>query len=378
MLRVCHVIPTLDLGGAETSLLELCGRLGDRGIGSAVVQLRSGGSLRPSFERAGIELHEVGVRGSLPSPADAARLLRMLRAIDPDVLQGWMYHGLLAATVASVGLRRVVPLVWTIRTTLVRSQGIRSAAPGIVSATRLLRGRPRLIIFNSRAGLRSHLQAGIRGRRMRVIPNGFDLARFRPDPLARSGIRRDLAIDDDVFLFGCLARLDLLKGHAVLLRAFADVSRRVPSARLLLVGTGMDLDQPPLAALIPSGIAPGRILAVGPRQDVVPWLAAMDALVVPSLVEGFPNSLGEGMAMGIPAICTDVGDARTMLGGFGVIVPPGEHAPLADAMLDLLQMPRPDRERLGLAARTRIERRYSADRMADDHARLYRSLAASR
>jgi glycosyltransferase involved in cell wall biosynthesis len=238
----------------------------------------------------------------------------------------------------------------------------------------MLRRSPDLILFNSRAGRRSHLAAGIRGRRNKVLPNGFDLSRFRPDPEARRRIRDLVGLRDELVL-GCVARLDPLKGHRVLLEAFSRVQGAIPEARLLLVGTGVSFDNPDFAAVVPRSLDPSTVIAAGPADDVPPWLAAMDVAVMPSLVEGFPNALGEAMSCGLVCIATDAGDAKRMLGTHGYLVPTGEIEALASAMVAAIRREEAQRREIGLAARARIAQHYSLERTIDAHAILYRRLA---
>ncbi len=237
----------------------------------------------------------------------------------------------------------------------------------LFDASRLLRRSPDLVIFNSRAGRRTHLAAGIRGRRSKVLPNGFDLDRFRPDEASRRATRARLGLADEL-LFGCVARLDPLKGHRVLLEAFA---------RLLLVGTGMEWGNPAFRAIVPRELDQQRLIPVGPADDVASWLAAVDVAVMPSLVEGFPNALGEAMACGLPCIASDAGDARVMLAGHGEIVPAGDVATLAEAMIRGHRLEPSRRRSIGLGARARIADRYSLERMTESYASVYRRLAGT-
>ncbi len=375
-IRVGHVITGLGVGGAERSLAELVPRLRSHRIESVIVSLRSGDPIAGALRRLGFEVEEIGIDGSIPSIRAARSLVGTIRGLAPDVLQGWMYHGNVAASVASRFLGRRIPLLWNIRTSIEPRDGVRIAAPGIIPASRVLRRSPDLVIFNSRAGRRTHLAAGIRGRRSKVLPNGFDLDRFRPDEASRRATRARLGLADEL-LFGCVARLDPLKGHRVLLEAFAKASSAMPGARLLLVGTGMEWGNPAFRAIVPRELDQQRLIPVGPADDVASWLAAVDVAVMPSLVEGFPNALGEAMACGLPCIASDAGDARDVLAGHGEIVPAGDVATLAEAMIRGHRLEPSRRRSIGLGARARIADRYSLERMTESYASVYRRLAGT-
>lgn len=372
-IRVCHVITGLGLGGAERSLAELVPRLRAHQIESAIVSLRSGGALASLIRGMDFKVAEIGIDGSIPSIRAARSLVAAVRGFAPDLLQGWMYHGNVAASVASRFLSRRIPLLWNIRTSIEPRDGLRIAAPGIIPASRMLRRSPDLVIFNSRAGRRTHLAAGIRGRRSKVLPNGFDLDRFRPNEGARAEMRAKLGLAGEV-LFGCVARLDPLKGHRVLLKAFAEAAPSMPNARLLLVGTGVEHGNSAFHEFVPRELDSRRVIPIGPVEDVSPWLAAMDIAVMPSLVEGFPNALGEAMACGLPCIASDAGDARVMLAGLGDIVPVGDVSALAKSLARAYRLDPAQRREMGIAARARIEGHYSNARMAKSYADLYQRL----
>ena len=100
-IRVCHVITGLGLGGAERSLAELVLRLRSHRIESAIVSLRSGGCIADSLRGLGFGVEEIGIDGPIPSIRAARSLVASIRGRAPDLLQGWMYHGNVAASVAS-------------------------------------------------------------------------------------------------------------------------------------------------------------------------------------------------------------------------------------------------------------------------------------
>jgi glycosyltransferase involved in cell wall biosynthesis len=118
-----------------------------------------------------------------------------------------------------------------------------------------------------------------------------------------------------------------------------------------------------------------RIHLAGPKDNVLPYLAAMDIGVLSSLAEGFSNSLLEYMAAGLPAIATDVGGNREALGDSGILIPPDDPQALANAILELCS---PElRDRLGKAARARVER-FGLERAEARLGEIYEEFVRSR
>jgi glycosyltransferase involved in cell wall biosynthesis len=223
-----------------------------------------------------------------------------------------------------------------------------------------LSGWPDLVTANSAAGLNDHLRRGYRPRRSEVVVNGIDVDAFHPDPAAREAVRRELGIADHEIVVAHVARVDAMKDHASLLAAMAEL----PELRALLIGAGTE-----------SLPAAGNVLRLGRRRDVARVLGAADVAVSSSRFgEGFSNALAEGMACGLPAVATDVGDAKLILGDTGLVVPPGDRYALAAALRTLAREPAAVRAERGARARARIVENFAMRRAIERFGELYESL----
>jgi glycosyltransferase involved in cell wall biosynthesis len=161
-----------------------------------------------------------------------------------------------------------------------------------------------------------------------------------------------------------VARVDPMKDHAGFLAAM----RRLPGVSALLIGRGTDrLEAPP------------EILRLGERQDVPDLLSAADLIINSSAYgEGFSNALAEGMAAALPAVATDVGDARQILGDTGALCAPRDPAALADAIGRLLDE-EPEQHRVRAAdARRRIAQLFSLEACVGRFVGAYRELVGVR
>ncbi|KQP10080.1 hypothetical protein ASF28_02665 [Methylobacterium sp. Leaf99] len=360
MRPALHVISGLRTGGAETMLVALCGALTAASMPQHVVSLTGDGPNAAALERLGVTVHRLAPRGAAGSALALIRLARLIRSLRPAVIQGWLYHGDLFAAGAHrlAGAPRGTLLAWGLR-----NSDIDHARYGrLLAIGRRLSGWPGLVVSNSQAGADFHRAEGYRPRRLAVIPNGIDTARFRPDPAARAALRRELGLPDDAVVAVHAARLDPMKDHATLLAAAA----RLPDLRFLLAGEGT------------RGLAlPGNALALGRRDDFARIQAAGDIAVSSSAFgEGFSNAVAEGMAAGLMPVATSVGDAGAILGGLGRLVPPRDPAALADALAGVAALPPPVRRAAGLAARARIESTYGVGAMAERFLAAWRGAGA--
>ncbi len=369
MIRVLHVIVALTPGGAEAMLAKLVGRMDRARFESTVVSMTDRGALGNIIEQAGTELITLGMHRGFPDPRAFFRFRSLVRERRPDVIQSWMYHADVLAALACHG--EGIPILWNIRCSEMhmRDYSILSALT-VRMASRLSRW-PEGIVVNSIAGRDHHQRIGYRPRAWYFIPNGFDLARFRPNAVARGEIRAEAGIDEQTPLVGMISRFDPMKDHRVFFEAAEVVARRT-SAHFLLAGAGVEESNAPLRSLFARPGLEGRVHLLGYRRDIDRIMAALDVHVLSSAYgEGFPNVIGEAMACGVICVTTDVGDAAAIVGDWGFVVPPRDAGALADAITDAVGLPsgeRLERERKG---RERIREHFSVDSVVRRYEDLY-------
>lgn len=180
-------------------------------------------------------------------------------------------------------------------------------------------------------------EKGLPARKMRVIKNGCDLARFNPATPPPAGLRQQLGFGVDDPVIAIFGRLEVQKGHSVLLEAMVRVHSAFPAARLVCVGEGSLRGE--LEACANSlGIAEA-VRFVGFQQDVASWLALAEFTVLSSFFEGLPLSAMESLAAGRTLVATAVDGTPEIVwhGETGILVPPGDPAALAEGMLQLLE-----------------------------------------
>src|SRR5215813_8744094 len=315
---------------------------------------------------AGIEVVELRFDKPAGIATGLRQLARLIAERRPDIVQGWMYYGDLAALLALAlsGRRGQTNLVWGIRCSAMDWRNYGVGLGLVVKACALLSRWPDLVTANSAAGLKSHLALGYHPRRAQVIANGIDVDEFRPDAAARRAVRTELGIADDTIVLAHVARVDAMKDHGSFLAAMA----RLPDLSAILVGAGTEN--------LPA--AP-NVLRLGRRHDVARLLAAADFVVSSSRRgEGFSNVLAEGMACGLPAVATDVGDAKLIVADTGLVLPPESPDALAAAIRTLAAESAAARAERGSKARARIVENFAMPRAVQRYVDFYRSLGSSR
>lgn len=328
--RIVHVITGLNDGGAEAVLFRLC--TADRSNQHKVISLMDSGKYGPLLEDNGVEVMSVGMTRGRLTLSGLWRIWRELRNTQCDVVQTWMYHADLFGGVAArlAGIRNVC---WgTHHTTLSVAENALGTIVVAWICARLSKFVPRQIICVAQSTLKVHEAKGYEISRMTVVPNGYDLSVFRPDSKVRARVRESLGVEAGEPVIGFVARYDTQKDHGTLLSALYLLSEAKKCPRCLLVGTGMDANNAAVVAQISEFGLNGRVQLLGRRDDVPAIMNALDAHVMSSTSEAFPNVLAEAMACGVPCVSTDVGDAALIVGDTGWIVPSRDPAALAEAI----------------------------------------------
>ncbi len=381
MLRV---IARLNMGGPALHVAYLSAGLRDRGYETTLVAgtlARGEGSMSYVAEELGVPvlpLPELSREISLPRDLKAAfRLARLIRELRPRILHTHTAKAGAVGRIAALLAGRARPpiVVHTFHGHVLRGY----FDPVQATLFRLLEralARTTTALVAVSPEVRDDLVAlGVApAERFAVIRLGIELAqRVEAGPDGRARARRMLGIPPTRFAVGWIGRMTAVKRAEDVLGAFKALRDRGVDACLCLVGDGPDRE-----ALERRAHELGVVrhcLFLGYQDEVAPFYAAFDALLLPSANEGTPVSAIEALAAARPVVATRVGGVPDVVrdGQDGFLVEPGDVSSLADR-LALLAADPALRERMGRAGRERVLSRYGVDRLLDDHDRLYRSL----
>lgn len=220
---------------------------------------------------------------------------------------------------------------------------------------------------------------GIPAEKVIRIHNGIEVDHYLPQDQSglREGIRRKFDVGEDTLLIGAIGRLVWQKGFEHLVQAVPKVMNKFPQTKVLIVGEGPLRDN--LEALAQKLRIEKHIIFANFRSDVKEILSALDILIVPSLLEGFPMVTLEGMAMAKPIIATAIDGIREQIIDLksGILIPPRDPDAITDAIIRL----RKDRnfaQNLGLEARLRVEEHFTVEKMVAETEKVYLSLLGIR
>lgn len=338
-MRIALLSTGLRLGGAERQVAELARAFLALGHKVAVV------SLTPQQEvelPEGVDVLRLSLRQTPFSfLATLLQVRRWAATWRPDIVHAHMFHAnIFARLLKPRGLsRRIVPVVCT-------AHSLREGGKLRMLAYRMTDRRCALTTHVSEAGRQHLISTGAApAERVRVMPNGIDTSRFRPDDAERAATRQRLGIPVATRVILNVGRLVAEKAQNRLVDAFAlliSKGNNETTPILWIAGDGPQRDA--LQKQITQRGLAARVRLLGPRHDIPALLNAADLFVLSSDLEGLPLVVGEAMACGTPVVATDVPGIRALFRHTSGIVPVGDTEAMAQAMQRYLSKPRADPE----------------------------------
>jgi glycosyltransferase involved in cell wall biosynthesis len=365
-LRVLHLRSSCGFYGAEQVILSLATHQPDLGVDPVIMDFRRPGDGEGPFLRAVAEQGRRAVplhcRGRFDLRAvRALRELALSRRI--DVFHG---HDYKANCYGYLALRRL-PVALVATNHLWDRRGIKLALYQRLDA-HVMRRFNRIIAVASPVS-ESMVRRRIPASRITVIPNGLNTAVARSTSGSAS-LLQSLGVPKGRRVLGTVGRLEPQKGYDLLLKAMARLLTTRDRLHLVIIGEGTQ--RPVLAQLAERLDIASSVTFAGLRSDVSELLGLFTAFVSSSLSEGMPIAVLEAAAAQLPIVATNVGDVPRLVEDdvTGKLVPPNDVAALAAAIAHVLDDAELAR-RLGAAARSRLEERFSAREAARRTVEVY-------
>lgn len=366
-IRVLRVITWLPIGGIERRLVAVLPRLNRELFDVSLVCVRERGVLADELEAAGVPVTVIPFRKRWDLRA-MGELAALMRERQIDIVHSHMYRSNLPATVAArlAGVKHVWGQVHNVGTWETSRQAFMDRL--------LCRWREGMIAVSDRVRQDVMDKLRLPERRVKLIYNGVDIARFAGAQARREAMRGQLGAGEGDMVFLFAARLVEQKRCTDFLEALGRLQAQPGGERVKawILGDGpLMADLQAQAARLPR---PEGARFFGKLSKVEDYMGAADAFVLPSTKEGFSNALVEAMASGLPCVASDVGgNAEAVRDGVeGFIIPPLAVDRLSVAM-ETMWRDQPRRRAMAQAAAQRAQL-YSLDNMVGEVERFYLEL----
>jgi len=346
-MKILFLIQSLGIGGADRQLSILSDHLVLRGHDVSVMALYTPDpNWKLLWKPNSIDVRSLLLNEPTAVLTSGAELIMatlelrsLLKRENIQILYAFLGHtARFIAWLATRGMPNT-KLIWGTRTSGVK----KDVYPGnwklsfLFNLCKWVSASVPLMISNSEAGYYYRKARGYHCQKHLVITNGLDVEKFKPDPQARVRMRSEWGVLGSEKLIGRIGRLAPMKGYSDFLEAAALLAKERKDVRFVVVGDGLDDYKKQLHLLARELSLTERVIWAGTREDMPAVYNALDiACSSSSYGEGFPNTIGEAMACGVPCVVTDVGDSAKIVGGEGTIVPPGDSKKLADGLKTML------------------------------------------
>lgn len=366
-MKILHVITGLNDGGAEASLYRLIKET-QGSVDNYVISLRSPGKYSKLLHEIGVQTIHLNINHLFQVPKQAFLLYSLIKKINPDIVQTWLYHAdFLGGIFGKIAQKKVF---WGIHNTTLEFGKSSFATIVLVRILSCLSYFiPEKIISCSNSSTRYHTNLGYCRHKFITIHNGIDTKIFRRSTNLRKSFREELGlICDSDLCIGTVARNDPQKDYPNLISALRILQNQQVSFKCIIVG----VNTKQLLPLIQSQGLEHRVIILGPRNDIPKVMNGFDLFVLPSAYgEACPNVLLEAMACGVPCISTNLGDCKYIIGDTGEVVEPLNSQQLSQAILSQIDHLNIDHSKRCLS---RVCRYFTLDKMATGYISAWRDI----
>lgn len=311
--KVLHIIIGLNVGGAELMLKRLVLHSQQKGeYQHEVVSLTDLGVVGKTLVDQGIPVYTLGMTSVFKLPVIFFKLKKLIQQVRPDVVQTWMYHADFLGGLAAkqVGIDNII---WGIRTTDVTQGASRITVVLRGICAKLSYRIPKKIVCAAHVSKDLHIQVGYDASKMVVIPNGFELDKLVATEEDRMQLRQELGLSDIDIVIGSVGRFNEVKNQKLFVEVAALLVKDFPNLKFMMVGRDNDENNEVLMKWLQENNLVKNFRLLGQRSDIPKCLKTMDIFCLHSKTEGFPNVLGEAMAVGTLVTALDVGDSKYLL-----------------------------------------------------------------
>lgn len=368
---ILHIITSTLVGGAERMLQKLILNSQDK-CNHIVLSLKPIGPVGQELLEAGIKVYCLNIIGPYSIIRSWKKIFKIIKGEKIQLIQTWLYHGDLVGSI--IGLFVRLPVVWNIRQTKFDNRDPVSTRIVMKLCAFLSYFIPAKIICAAHASALQHKRYGYNYKKMQVISNGFpdnnDLVSAQQICLLKEKLR----LKSNDIIIGAIGRYHPIKDFDTFLRASKEVSSVIDTAKFLMVGRDLDINNVELCEKIKALDILDKVILVGEQKDINPYLLLMKAFCLTSISEGFPNVLAEAMIMSTPAFSTKCGDAELIQKDVNFLVDIGDYKNLSAQLINFFNLNESERIKIGKDQRELVLKNFPIEKVVNNYLDVYKGI----
>ncbi len=367
-IRILHLINVSTISGAENVVLTLAKGMNDSEFETEICTLSTTGDLHKSAQQNGIKAYALGYKNILNLPIILIKLFLLLRRNKYQIINTHLFQSSVIGTF--IGKLVGVPVIIETRhyTDYMYKYGNKieqwldkTTANNISCVIAVAKTIQDVLCTVERIPM----------NRTEVIYNGINLNKLSVNKNKKENTIKNMNLQDKIVL-SYVANFHIRKGHKYLIEAILNLKRLYSNIYLMIIGDGKIRNE--LEKLTKQLDIGNNVIFLGYRSDIPELLSVSDIYVHPSLEEGFPLTIIEAMAAGLPVIATTVGGISELIidGDNGILIPPGNTQALVDAISDLIEH-QEKRSALAETGKQYVESNLTDEIMVNKYREVYRS-----
>ncbi|UDM38223.1 glycosyltransferase [Acinetobacter haemolyticus] len=359
---IVHVITNFaGVGGAEMMLARLIQQAQDQYAHVIIALMKTSDVYAETLAQC--QSHYALGWNGMNTLGIIRKLRHLLKSIAPKTVQCWMYHANVLTSLSCIGLSPKPDIFWGIHHSLASPKEESLSTKVALVMSKVLAAQPKGVIYCAHSSLQQHQRFGLKNNNAQVIANGVFLDTFQSNPELH-----------EPCVIGFAGRYHTAKGYPYLFATLAKLKDQPIIFKI--AGSGASLENPEVKALFEQfGLDKNKVHLLDQVSDMPVFYQSVDAFLMTSITEGFPNVLVEAMASGLPCISTDVGDAKYIVDQLGAIVPPRDADALAKAIMDYIHLNTSQKLELKQLTRERVEQNFSIEYVSQQYVAAWRQQA---
>ncbi len=374
-IKILHIISGLNDGGAESLLFNfLCHSKNNINF---VISLKGKGKYGKMIEEKGIKIFYFNFSFDISLISNFIDLIKLIKKINPDVVQTWLYHAdLLGGCAAYIANSKNI--FWGIHHGSL-DKNINKFSTIFVSKINsyLSYFIPKKIIVCADSSKFLHIKNGFSQKKFITIPNGIDIKKFKRSSKKRAFFRNKINIKSDETLYGTVARFHPIKDHITLINSIYRLKNAGYKFKYLLVGDKINNKNKLLNELIKKYRLEETIILLDKEENISLVMNAIDLHILSSKSEALPMVILEAMCCGTPCLSTNVGDIKKLIFDKNLIVETCNQSELFSAMRFFADSNKKYKKQISISVEKQIKENYSLEKMTKKYLNLYQKYTIS-